>query len=81
MQTTYWSDWKNLLNQWGLKTLACAMLDHTRPLLPIAAQMMILGSPLFKSASLAVRYNALIELLGDEDCILQFADYLHEDMI
>jgi hypothetical protein len=45
-------------------------------LIPIAAQFMVLGMPIFKGTALGASYSALIEMLGDEDQLSQFADYL-----
>jgi hypothetical protein len=53
-------------------------MDLTQPLLPFAAQMMVLGSPIFKSAALGHSYEALITMLGDADALAQFKDYLQE---
>jgi len=53
-------------------------MDLTQPLLPVVAQMMILGLPLFKGAAMGQSYEALVNTLGDVDALNQFRDYLQE---
>jgi hypothetical protein len=66
------------LERWGLKSLACEVMDHARPLFPLAAQMMMVGLPLFKSAPFGKDYAALMDTLGDEEHLVLFSDYLQE---
>ena len=76
MEETYWPTWKNILARWGLISPACMLLEFSTSLIPIATQFMFLGMPIFKSAALGASYAALIEMLGDENQLRQFADYL-----
>lgn len=78
MQHTYWPEWENYLTQRGLKPLACILLSQARALFPLAAQVMVLGLPLFKGSSNGPQFASLLNTLGDEDRIQQFADYLQE---
>ena len=55
---------------------ACMLLGFSTSLISIVAQFMFLGMPIFKSAALGASYGALIEMLGDENQLSQFADYL-----
>jgi hypothetical protein len=76
MEHNNWPSWKNFLARWGLISLASILLGFNASLIPIAAQFMFLGMPIFKSAALGASYGALIEMLGDEDQLRQFSDYL-----
>jgi hypothetical protein len=76
MKHTYWPTWKNFLARWGLISPARILLGFNTALIPIAAQFMFLGMPIFKGAALGTSYGALIEMLGDENQLRQFADYL-----
>jgi len=78
MQCIVWQEWAAFLKHWGLKPLAVVMMEHARPLFPLAAQMMLLGTPLFRGVRFGAHYDALIEMLGDEDCIASFSEYLQE---
>jgi len=78
MQRNYWPEWKNFLSQRGLKPLAYNLLSHARALFPLTAQVMVLGLPFFKGFSSGSQFVALLDTLGDEDHIQQFADYLQE---
>jgi hypothetical protein len=55
---------------------ACMLLESNTSLIPIAGQLMSLGMPIFRAAALGASYGALIDMLGDEDQLRQFADYL-----
>lgn len=55
---------------------ACMLLGFSNSLIPIAAQVLFLGMPIFKGAALGASYGALIDMLGDENQLRQFADYL-----
>jgi hypothetical protein len=47
-------------------------------LITFAAQMMYIGLPLFKGVGMGSSYRALLDLLGDEDALSHFSDYLQE---
>ena len=78
MQRTYWPSWKNFLERWGLRSTICRLVDVTRPLLPFAAQLMVVGLPIFKGMAGGHAYGALLNTLDDEDALGQFVDYLEE---
>lgn len=78
MQHTYWPSWRKFLSCRGLVSPTCVLMDLTQPLLPVVAQMMILGLPLFKGAAMGQSYEALVNTLGDVDALNQFRDYLQE---
>ncbi len=78
MQSTYWSDWKSRLARWGLRSTACVVLDHTAPLIPFAAQIMLIGWPVVRGFSLEKQYGALIATLEDDQQRQQFRAYLQE---
>ncbi len=68
--------WAEFLERWGLRSLACEMMDHARPLFPLAAQALVLGLPLFKSTTFSPHYQALLDTLSDEERVAQFYQYL-----
>ncbi|MBW6465412.1 MAG: hypothetical protein K0B06_02790 [Brevefilum sp.] len=76
MERTYWATWKSILARWGIISPVRTLLGFSDSLLPITAQLMYLGMPIFKGAALGSSYAAFVEMLGDEDQLRQFADYL-----
>ena len=76
MAHTYWPTWKSILARWGLISPARILLGFNTALIPIAAQFMVFVMPIFKGAALGASYGALIEMLGHEYQLRQFADYL-----
>jgi len=78
MQRTYWPEWEHFLTQRGLKPLACILLSNARALFPLAAQVLVVGLPIFKGLPSGPQFVSLLDTLGDEDHLQQFADYLQE---
>jgi len=76
MQRSKWPSWKNFLEKRGLLSPVCVLLTLNHSLVPIAAQVMYLGMPLFKSAAEGNAFSDLVDLLVDEDALRQFTDYL-----
>lgn len=76
MQRTHWPTWKNFLVKRGLLSSACSLLTFNYSLIPIAAQMLFLGMPLFKSAAFGDYFGDLLDLLVNEDELRNFNDYL-----
>ncbi len=76
MKSNDWKSWGVFLERWGLRSLVCEMMDHARPLFPFAAQVMVLGLPLFKGSPFGAQYQGLIDMLGDEDHVALFSKYL-----
>lgn len=76
MHRTSWSTWKKFLSNWGLLSPTCTLLKLNHSLIPVAAQVLYLGMPLFKSAAMGDSFEDLLDLLVDEDALRQFANYL-----
>lgn len=76
MQRSKWPTWKNFLAKQGLLSPVCALLSLNHSLVPITAQVLFLGMPLFKSAAAGDSFGDLLDLLVDEDELRQFTDYL-----
>jgi len=76
MQESNWSEWERFLSRWGLKTTTSVLLKHARPLLPLMAQFMFLGLPVFRSLSFGNQYSAILNTLGDDEQINRFSIYL-----
>ncbi len=58
--------------------MACALVEQARPLLPLIAQVMMVGTPLFNNAGSNGRYTALVEMMMDEDQLSRFGHFLKE---
>lgn len=78
MQRTYWPTWKKFITRWGLVSPIYDLMRLTQPLLPLTAQMMYLGMPLFKGYALGDAYGDLLDMLMDKEALMQFSDYLQE---
>jgi hypothetical protein len=76
MQRSNWSSWKNFLEKSGLLSPVCSLLTLDHSLVPIAAQVLYLGMPLFKIGAEGNSFSELLDLLVDEDALRQFSDYL-----
>lgn len=72
MQSSYWPTWKAQLANWGLLSPTCALIDITRPLIPLTAHMLFFGLPFFTGDA----YRALLNTLLDEDALKQFTHFL-----
>jgi hypothetical protein len=81
MQSIFWPDWAKILEQWGLTSLACIVLDRARPLLLILSQFLLLGLPLLKGLSMGAHVSALAETLGHEESLVRFSAYLQEEQV
>jgi hypothetical protein len=74
MQSSYWPTWKKYLARRGLLSSTCAVIEQTKPLIPLSAQLLFLGLPFFKGNA----YQALLNTLSDEDALSQFTSFLQE---
>ncbi|MFN2302978.1 MAG: hypothetical protein ACK2TV_04525 [Anaerolineales bacterium] len=79
MENCYWTEWERFLAHRQMKSFACSFLAQTRPLLPILAQFMVIGFPIFKALPLGGMYSALMDTFGDEDTLVRFTRYLEGD--
>ena len=79
MQRSNWPAWKNFLAERGLLSPACSLLALNASLIPIGAQLLYFGMPLFKSAGMGDSYGDLVSLLVDEDNLRQFQAYLLDE--
>jgi hypothetical protein len=76
MENCYWEEWERFLAHRQMKSFACSFLTQTRPLLPILAQLMMIGLPLFKGINNGDRYTAILDTLGDEVKLSGFTRFL-----
>lgn len=58
--------------------MACAMVEQARPLLPLVAQIMMVGMPFFNGAGSNGQYSRFVTLMMDEDQLSRFAHFLEE---
>ncbi len=80
MQPSEWQVWADSLKQWGLQKMACVLVEQAHPLLPLVAQVMLVGKPLFNPASDG-QYSALVALMMDEDQLSRFGHFLEEQSV
>jgi hypothetical protein len=78
MQPSEWQVWADSLKRWGLQKMACVLVEQARPLLPLVAQLMMVGTPLFGNAGSNGQYAALVAMMMDEDQLLHFSHFLRE---
>lgn len=76
MHRTSWPTWKKFLSNWGLLSPTRTLLTLNHSLIPVAAHVLYLGMPLFKSAAMGGSFEDLLDLLVDEDALKEFTDYL-----
>jgi hypothetical protein len=62
----YWQVWVGFLRRWGVDGLTLGILQVTRPLNPVAAQLLYLSQPLLFGKA-AEGAGALAQLLEEED--------------
>jgi hypothetical protein len=79
MQPSEWQVWADSLERWGLQKTACVLVEQARPLLPLVAQVMLVGKPLFDTGSDG-QYSALMALMMDEDQLSRFGHFLEEQI-
>jgi hypothetical protein len=78
MEHTYWLEWEQFLTKYGLKPFVSDLLTHSRSLVIMLSQVMVLGVPFFSSLPQRRAYLALVETLGDHDRLEEFSDLLME---
>jgi len=76
MKNCYWVEWEHFLARRQMKSFACSFLTHTRPLLPILAQLMMIGLPLFKGINKGEAFTAFLDTLGTEEKLMDFTRFL-----
>ena len=79
MQRSNWLTWKNFLAERGLLSPACTLLALNASLIPLGAQILYFGMPIFKGAGMGDSYGDLLDLLVNEDNLRQFHNYLLHD--
>jgi hypothetical protein len=75
-----WPRWAGFLRRYGLESIAAWLLEAAGPLTLVGAQVLYLGSPLFRSSIPNERQDDLASLLEDRDEVLAFASFLREEI-
>jgi hypothetical protein len=79
MQTerSYWPDWAQKLQRWGLKEPAAFILDAVGPVGIFLAQLVYASQPFVGTATR--QWGALGAMLENRDDLKNFAAFLQED--
>jgi hypothetical protein len=78
---SYWTEWAQFLQRWGLDSAAAEVLDGGAPVNLVLAQFLYLGQPLLGSAAKLEKWQALGQLLENQDESRQFAAFLRKEEI
>ncbi len=81
MQTNHdlWQTWSDRLGRLGLKSVAASLLDASGPLAVLGAQALYLGQPFLNQALPDRHFQALAELLENQDELRSFTAFLREE--
>ena len=77
---SFWSEWAQILHQWGLREIAAELLEAAGPVHIMLAQVVYAGRPVLQGLLLdEERYEALASLFEDQNATRSFAAYLREE--
>jgi hypothetical protein len=76
---SFWSEWAQILHQWGLRELTAELLEAAGPVNILLAQMMYAGRPVLLQMFDEDHYKALANLFEDQNASRSFAAYLREE--
>lgn len=76
---TYWPRWDHLLNRFGLRHIAAAVLESAGPLNWFAAQFVYLGQPFLAGSPSGGQWQALAQLLENQAESRAFASFLRQE--
>ncbi|MCX8025244.1 MAG: hypothetical protein N3A60_08585 [Thermanaerothrix sp.] len=78
-ETHPWVAWAKHLQRWGIAPLVATLLEGARPLQEVLAQILQGSLPLLTPSPHATQWQALIQVLEDEDAYRSFIHLLTED--
>lgn len=76
---TFWPGWAHFLQRFGLQQPAAAVLEAAGPLTWFAAQVVYLGQPFMYGAGRGGQWQALANLLENQEASRSFAAFLREE--
>lgn len=76
---TYWPGWAQFLQRFGLQDPAADVLEAAGPLAWFAAQVVYLGQPFFDGSQRGGQWQALANLLENQEESRSFAAFLREE--
>jgi hypothetical protein len=74
-----WEKWALSLHRWGLDRMAAFLLEAGGPITVLAAQVVYLMQPFFRSSFTENQLGAIINLFEDQQAGRNFAAYLREE--
>jgi hypothetical protein len=77
---SFWSEWAQILHQWGLREIAAELLEASGPIHIVLAQFVYAGRPVLQQVLDEDRYEALASLFEDQNATRSFAAYLREEI-
>jgi hypothetical protein len=75
-----WKTWSEFLHRYGLENLAAWTLEAAGPLTVLGAQILYLGSPLFRPTFTNRQIDDLAGLFEERNEALAFAAFLKEEL-
>jgi len=73
-----WREWSRHLHHWGVQDKVATLIEAAGPLNLLASQLLYLFQP-FAGAGATSRWQALAEMLENEEESQQFAAFLREE--
>jgi hypothetical protein len=77
-ERSFWKSWAKNIQRWGLSEAAAALLEAVGPMSLVAAQLLYFSQPLIGPSARSGQWDALANLLEDQDERRSFAAYLRE---
>jgi hypothetical protein len=74
-----WASWARALHKWGLKSAAAWLLEATKPLHVVGAQLVYVGQPLLGLIWPGDRTGTLAQVLERPEETAAFVRFLRED--
>jgi len=75
----YWPTWAQFLQDRGARELVASLLEGSGPLRIIASQFMFAGRPFLGSGTAANQWQAIANLLDDQEQTSSFVSFLREE--
>ena len=77
-ERTFWSGWAQFLQHWGMTEFAAGLLEGMGPLNILFAQFVFIGQPFLGKAGSPNQWEALANLLENQEESQSFAAFLRE---
>ena len=78
IERSFWLRWAQFLQHWGLSEFVAALLEAMGPLNIIFAQFVFIGQPFLGKAGSPNQWEALANLLENQEESRTFAAFLRE---